>query len=78
MPLPENVSTDCPLLLSTIRHPAPAAAAVPSVVGRLPTTTKPELRATSAVVSPTPPGHAGDSEATLICAKTLSVPLGEI
>src|SRR5215831_1695058 len=62
------VSATCPLLLMTSRHPALAVAAVPSVVGRLPT----------AVVRPTPPGHGPGSEEALICANAVCWPPGEI
>ena len=53
-------------------------AAAPPVVGRLPTTTQPERSATSAVVSPTPPGHGPGSEAAFSSANTLSYPPGAI
>jgi hypothetical protein len=49
------VLTGLPLLSSTIRHPNCAVSDLPSVVGRLPTTTWPPGRMLSAYVSPTPP-----------------------
>src|SRR6516165_373885 len=77
MPLPANVSRTRPWLSRTIRQPADEVAAEPSLVGRLPTTTQPPRRITSAVVRPTPPGHLPGSLAALILAKTLSLPVGE-
>jgi hypothetical protein len=77
MPLPEIVATGAPLLSKIIRQPACAVAEVPSVVGKLPTITKPEFKATSAVVSPTPPGQAPGKDPE-IWAKTVMLPLGEI
>src|SRR5208282_4163496 len=61
MLLPDQVSTGTPSSLRTIRQPASAVADVPSVVGRLPTTTHPPGRTANAVVRPTPPGHAPGS-----------------
>src|SRR5260370_319949 len=78
MPLPDNVATGTPLLFKVIRQPACAVAAVPSVVGKLPTIMKPERKATSAVVSPTPPGQAPGRDLASIWAKTVTPPLGEI
>ena len=46
-----------PVGVSSIRQPAPAVSILPSVLGRLPTTTQPSLRTTIAVVNPTPPGQ---------------------
>ena len=79
MPFPEMVATGVPLLFRTIRQPACAVAAVPSVVGRLPTMTNPDFSATSAVVRPTPPGHppSSDSDAALICEKSDKLPDGD-
>ncbi len=77
MPLPESVSRTRPRLSRTIRQPADAVAAEPSLVGRLPTTTQPPRRISSAVVRPTPPGHLPGSLAALIWANTLSLPFGE-
>src|SRR5580658_3943616 len=65
-----------PQLSSTIRQPAFAVADVPSVVGKLPTITKPLRSATRAVVSPIPPGH--DTLAASIWANRLKFPLGAI
>src|SRR5262252_10794311 len=72
------VSATFPLLLMTSRHPACAVAAVPSVVGRLPTSTQPPGRMPRAVVRPTPPGHGPGSEEASICANTVCWPPGEI
>ena len=77
MPWPDMVSATCPLLLMTSRHPALAVALVPSMVGRLPTTTQPPRRIPSAVVRPTPPGHGPGSEDAPICANTVCCPPGE-
>ena len=52
---PEHASTTCPRLFNTMRSPADAVAAVPSAVGRLPTTTQPPGKVVRAVVSPTFP-----------------------
>ena len=52
---PDQVSTGVPALLRTIRQPDCAVAEVPSLVGRLPTTTQPPGRVIRAVVRPTPP-----------------------
>ncbi len=71
------VSATFPLLLMTSRHPACAVALVPSVVGRLPTTTQPPGRMPRAVVRPTPPGHGPGSEDALICANSVCWPPGE-
>src|SRR5262249_19314469 len=65
------VSATRPLLLMTSRHPACAVAAVPSLVGRLPTTTQPPGRMPRAVVRPTPPGHGPGSLEAVICANTV-------
>src|SRR3974377_54338 len=65
------VSASCPLLLMTSRHPDCAVALVPSVVGRLPTTTQPPGRMPRAVVRPTPPGHGPGSLEASICANTV-------
>jgi hypothetical protein len=46
--------------------------------GRLPTTTQPPGRTSSAVVRPTPPGQAPGSWLALILAKTVRCPLGVI
>src|SRR3984957_13976407 len=54
---PEKVSTTWPELLGTRRPPGPVMV-LPSLVGRLPTTTQPPGRTDRAVVSPTPPGQA--------------------
>src|SRR5215468_4737848 len=78
MPCPAMVSATCPLLLTTSRHPACAVAPVPSVVGRLPTTTQPPGRIPRAVVRPTPPGHRPGSEEASICANSVCWPPGEI
>src|SRR5205807_8267243 len=77
MPLPERVSRTRPRLSRAIRQPADEVAAEPSLVGRLPTTTQPPRRISSAVVRPTPPGHLPGSLAALIWAKTPSLPFGE-
>src|SRR5258708_40047566 len=61
-----------------IRQPACAVAAVPSVVGKLPTITNPERNATRAVVSPTPPGQAPGSDPALMLPNKDRPPLGEI
>src|SRR3974390_2122445 len=72
------VSATCPWLLITSRHPAWAVAEVPSVVGRLPTTTQPPGRIPSAVVRPTPPGQGPGSVVASIWANTDCWPRGEI
>src|SRR4029077_16884517 len=77
MPWPDKVSRTWPHLSRTIRQPADEVAAVPSLVGRLPTTTQPPRRISRAVVRPTPPGHLPGSLAALIWAKTPSLPFGE-
>src|SRR5215471_3780751 len=77
MPLPANVSRTRPWLSRTIRQPADEVAAEPSLVGRLPTTTQPPGRISSAVVRPTPPGQEPGSLAATILANTLSIPDGE-
>ncbi len=46
-------------------------------MGRLPTTTQPPRRISSAVVRPTPPGQGPGSLDALILANTLSFPDGE-
>src|ERR1700692_52424 len=74
---PEIVSTGLPELSSTIRQPACAVAEVPSVVGRLPTITQPLFSATSAVVSPRPPGQGPGSESGLREANGVTIPDGE-
>src|SRR5262249_28366461 len=71
MPWPAMVLATCPMLLMTSRQPAFAVALVPSVVGRLPTTTQPPGRIPSAVVRPTPPGHRPGSVDASICANTV-------
>jgi len=63
---PEKVSTTC------------AVAAVPSLVGKLPTITQPARKTTSAVVKPTPPGQEPGRLAALIGAKVCTAPAGEI
>src|SRR5260370_37269804 len=68
---PEKVSTGLPCASSTIRHPAPTVAIVPSVVGKLPTITHPVLSTTHAVVSPTPPGQPPGRVPALISAKVV-------
>src|SRR4029077_21184714 len=68
---PEKVSTGLPFASSTIRHPAPTVAIVPSVVGRLPTITHPVRNTTNAVVSPTPPGQPPGRVPALISAKVV-------
>ena len=79
---PAQVSTSCPIELSTRRHPAAAPCGVPAspgplaVVGRLPTTTHPPGSTDSAVVSPIPPGQGPDVDAWLICANWLTEPSG--
>src|SRR5580692_283720 len=78
IPLPARVSTGWPLLLRTIRHPACAVAAVPSDVGRLPTITKPDRSATSAVLRPMPPGHGPGRLPASIVANTFKAPDGLI
>ena len=60
------VSRARPRLSSTSRQPGFAVAAVPSDVGRLPTTTQPEDNTDSAVVSPIPPGQRPGTRAGLI------------
>src|ERR1035441_2956554 len=72
---PEKVSTTCPELLSTRRQPAPVMM-LPSLVGRLPTTTQPPGRTDRAVVSPTPPGQAPGRWLGSIWANTWGVPEG--
>ena len=72
------VSRTRPRLSSTSRQPAFAVAAVPSVVGRLPTTTQPEDSTDSAVVSPIPPGHRPGSRAALMPANRAVMPVGLI
>src|SRR3984957_9646672 len=66
---PEKVSTTCPELLSTRRQPDPAMV-LPSLVGRLPTTTQPPGRIDKAVVRPTPPGQEPGRWLGSIWAKT--------
>src|SRR5215471_4688859 len=78
MPWPDRVSTGWPQLLTTIRHPAFAVADMPFVVGRLPTTTQPPGRMSSAVVRPTPPGHGPGRLDFLMCANTVRWPPGVI
>ncbi len=75
MGLPK-VSTTWPWLFKTSRHPAWAVAAVPSVVGKLPTMTQPLRNTTRAVVKSTPPGYGPGSEAGLIWAKRVVDPFG--
>src|SRR5215469_7344833 len=72
------VSRTRPRLLSTIRQPAFAVAAIPFVDGVLPTTTHPPGSMSSAVVRPTPPGHGPGSLAFVMCANTVRWPPGEI
>src|SRR5262249_20238889 len=64
-------------LFRTMRQPACAVAAMPSMVGRLPTTTQPPCRISSAVVRPTPPRQEPSSLAATMCANTLTLPRGE-
>jgi hypothetical protein len=78
IPLPARVSTGRPLLSMTMRQPACAVAAVPSEVGKLPTMTKPDFKATSAVVSPTPPGHGPGKLFGSSAAKTVIFPEASI
>src|SRR5579859_3706705 len=73
---PKNVSTGLPSLFNTIKHPACAVAAVPSVVGKLPTITHPVRKTTSAVVNPTPPVHVPGRVLASICANGLMLPSG--
>src|SRR4029077_14919 len=75
---PKNVSTTLPLWSSTSRHPAFAVAAVPSVVGKLPTITHPLRSTTRAVVKPTPPGHRPGRFLASISANKFLFPSGEI
>src|SRR5262249_16508979 len=77
MPSPENGSRTWPRVSRTIRQPADEVAAEPSSVGRLPTTTQPPRRISSAVVRPTPPGQRPGSLDAMILANTLSFPDGE-
>src|SRR5262249_6591459 len=77
IPCPANVSRTRPMLSRTIRQPALAVAAMPSVVGRLPTTTQPPWRISSAVVRPTPPGQEPGSLDATIFANWLTLPRGE-
>src|SRR3974377_2186803 len=51
---------------------------MPSVVVNLPTITHPDFRPTSAVVSPTPPGHGPGKLLGSICVNRLTFPCGEI
>ena len=74
---PDTVSTTFPIGSRTSRQPACMVADVPSLVGRLPTTTQPLRRATSAVVSPIPPGHGPGSLFGLISANRVWLPLGD-
>src|SRR5277367_313456 len=67
-----------PELSSTSRHPAWAVSDIPSVVGRLPTITHPDLSTARAVVRPIPPGQGPGKLLGSICANTLNPPLGEI
>src|SRR5260370_16866187 len=60
-----------------MRQPALAVAAMPFVVGRLPTTTQPPCRISSAVLRPTPPGQEPGSLDATIFANTLTLPRGE-
>src|SRR6202042_597473 len=62
---------------STSRQPALAVAAMPFVVGRLPTTTQPPCRMLSAVVRPIPPGQAPGRGLALIRGKVVRDPRGE-
>src|SRR5579863_772416 len=78
IPLPASVSTGRPVLSITIRQPACAVAAVPSDVGKLPTTTKPDFNATSAVLSPMPPGHGPGKLFGSSAANTVIFPEGPI
>src|SRR5690348_11451634 len=77
MPVPAKVWRTRSWLSRTIRQPADAVAAEPSLVGKLPTTTQPPRRISSAVVRPTPPGQGPGSLDALILANTLSFPDGE-
>src|SRR5215831_20105672 len=74
---PDNVSTTVPDESSTSRQPACALAELPFFVGRLPTTTNPLRSATSAVVSPRPPGQGPGSLFGSIIANWLRLPVGE-
>src|ERR1019366_7868325 len=78
IPYPERVATGLPLLFKIMRHPDFAVAEVPSFVGKLPTITNPERKATRAVVSPTPPGQLPGSDAASILANSVKTRLGEI
>src|SRR5258708_29847818 len=75
---PEMVVATAPERSRTIRHPACIVADVPFLLGRLPTTTQPLLSATSAVVSPTPPGHDPGSRLASISANWVTDPPGDI
>src|SRR5450432_665851 len=75
---PEMVRRTVPWESSTNRQPALAVAAVPSLVGKLPTITHPELSTDSAVVSPTPPGQLPGRCRALIRAKRSACPLALI
>src|SRR5450755_1862921 len=75
---PAIVSTTFPVLSRTSKQPACAVWDMPSLVGRLPTTTNPLRSAPSAVVRPTPPGQGPGNVAGLIEAKSFTVPPGVI
>src|SRR5712672_2627135 len=77
MPLPDRVSRTLPQRSSTSRQPALAVAAMPFVVGRLPTTTQPPCRTDSAVVRPIPPGQAPGRCLALIRANVVLDPPGD-
>src|SRR5580704_3294686 len=77
MPWPEIVSRTVPWLSSTIRQPAFAVAAIPFIDGVLPTTTHPPRSTSSAVVSPTPPGHRPVSSERVMRANRVCLPPGE-
>jgi hypothetical protein len=77
MPFSEIVPTGVPLLFRTMRQPAFVMAGVPSFVGKLPTVTNPERRATSAVVRPTPLGRGPGTDAASIFANRVTIPLDE-
>ena len=77
MPLPEMVSRTWPQRSSTSRQPALAVADMPSVVGRLPTTTQPPCRMDNAVVRPIPPGQAPGRCLALIRANVVLMPPGD-
>ncbi len=54
-----QVATSWPFASNTTRQPAPLVRVVPSLLGVLPTITKPLFSIVMAVVRPMPPGHCG-------------------